>query len=430
MDASITLTYASFLEEFLTEDSIFFPSLDSDGCFSSDNRSKICHYTELLYTLICNDSDDLFQLGNAIREKYHALAESNAEDDTFDNFVGNIDAALIQLSHVNQNLGLIFRYRIHEGPDKDLCNSLEKYWSDQNFSLKIGEIVEHAQAAINAINQDLQLAKTRFFQKSSQIERDRLESLLSSAKDFLEQIEKANKETKKAQSDIENHVKSAQDMLNKADKAINDVVSQSQTVEQQSKAIEARSEEIKRQSDGILPNLLTILGIFVAIIIAFIGGYFSIIQAGGISISKIAQVCMAYFLLMGQLLINLIFLFMFMISRLSGRSISVLCLYSANKNQPGTCYGCNNSCPFYRRLWRKYPYLVAVNWAILVGYAVLLLWWYVDTFLFTFFENWINSNVVFLIVIFLVIIFVVTAFLVAIPVCIYFKSRKADSEPS
>lgn len=415
MDESLKLTYESFLEDFLTADSIFFSGTGNE-CFSSDDRNKICKYTESLYILVCRDLEDSSLLGNAIRAKYKALIDVDIDNDASDTFSDDIDAAIVQLSHVNQNLELIFKRRIHEGPDEDLRNGLSKYWMDKRFSSKVVEIVERAQVEINAVHRDLQLKKASYFQKNSQTERDKLESLLSSAKDFLEQIEKANKETSRAQNDIQNHVKSAQEMLDKAEKAMNDVVSQSETVTRQ-------SEEIKKQSDGILPNLLTILGIFVAIIVAFISGYLSIIQAGGTNISPIAQVCMAYFLLMGQLLINLVFLFMFMISRLSSRSISVLCLYSANVDHPGTCYGCKNSCPFYRRLWRKYPYLVAVNWAILVGYIILLLWWYVDVFLFAAFELWLSSNVAFPIVIFLAVILVAITFLIIFPVRIYFKNR-------
>lgn len=127
---------------------------------------------------------------------------------------------------------------------------------------------------------------------------------------------------------------------------------------------------------------MTVLGIFVAIILAFVGGFFSVLIAGRIDVSPIAQVRFMYFLLIGQTLCDLLFLFMFLIARLSNKSIAVLCSGGIAQGRGIPCAQCASQCKWYVRWWRKYPYIITINCAVMFGYSFLWIWWYVDEFLY------------------------------------------------
>ena len=126
---------------------------------------------------------------------------------------------------------------------------------------------------------------------------------------------------------------------------------------------------------SLTTNMLTILGIFVSIIFIIVGAYFTVTgELFNKSISSIIQINLGRFILMGHILLNLLFVFMFMISRLSAKSISVI------------CKGCSNSicvnpeCGFSKRLVKKYPYVIYSNVILIGSYIVLFAWWLIEYF--------------------------------------------------
>lgn len=103
----------------------------------------------------------------------------------------------------------------------------------------------------------------------------------------------------------------------------------------------------------------------------------------------------AYFLLMGHVLINFIFLFMFLLAKIIDKNMSIPCirfLHIKEQNNSNNdvkdikinCLICNRHCNWIHKIFCKYPYIVFANCIIVLGYFIIFLWWYIDKFLYNF----------------------------------------------
>ena len=126
---------------------------------------------------------------------------------------------------------------------------------------------------------------------------------------------------------------------------------------------------------------------------------------------------------MGQVLFNLIFAFMFMVSRLSSKSIAI------------DCRGCKksvctkNKCSLIMKVWNKYPYIILFNFACLCGYIVLLAWWYLEEFVYKVHSNEWYSFLENHSLAFTIIIIIVTVMIIALPIVFfvnYCKKHKSN----
>lgn len=108
------------------------------------------------------------------------------------------------------------------------------------------------------------------------------------------------------------------------------------------------SEDVNRMNDKMNDNLnlvttnsVTILGIFVAIAFAGFGGIkiindvTSIISVRGVGVCKILFLCAV----LGFILFNILFLLLYIISRLTNKSIAMTCVYVKNDDH---CFNCNH----------------------------------------------------------------------------------------
>ncbi len=178
-------------------------------------------------------------------------------------------------------------------------------------------------------------------------------------------------------------------------------------------------DKTKTEMSSLLTNVLTILGIFVSIIFVIVGAYFTVTgEITNLSISNIVQVNVGRFVLMGHILMNLLFLFMFMIARLANKSIAVNC-----KGCPeGDCG--NPKCNFINRIVKRYPYIVILNIIIICSYVILLCWWFIETFAYKYIEpkliDFASSNALS----FIVVTLLITAFVMAIPFFIFYGYSK------
>lgn len=149
-----------------------------------------------------------------------------------------------------------------------------------------------------------------------------------------------------------------------------------------SKKILKKLQKANKDSDQLMSHILSILGIFVAMIFVFVGGYdmLSLGLTSNLFSETISQINIGGVVLMGQVLFNLIFLFLFMIARLSNKSIAVKCL--------GCNDGCSNKrCKFGVRLWKQYPYVVVTNFIMFFSYIILFIWWAIEKFTYPHFEK-------------------------------------------
>ncbi len=174
---------------------------------------------------------------------------------------------------------------------------------------------------------------------------------------------------------------------------------------------EARDDLIKAKDtiDNLLPNLLTVLSILISIVIAVVIVYITVFLEPGDEttvslVDKILQAHFAKYVLSVHIVGDLFFIMMFMIARLTNRSILMTCSHFKWKSEiPDeykdsyttefhrfACADCCTDCSFLKKLQRKSAYILYFNLLMFVLYAILYLWWilnhYVDrknTFLFS-----------------------------------------------
>lgn len=127
-------------------------------------------------------------------------------------------------------------------------------------------------------------------------------------------------------------------------------------------------EELKQDIDTSTTNQITILSIFTGIVMAFVGGFSILGSAFSNAELFEARVWLLIFLmsLVGFIFFNTVFMFIYMVAKLSGKRLSVQC----KSEQCGMCMKCEECkaskvwCPFHK-LWKKYPYVAYVNIVLL-----------------------------------------------------------------
>ncbi len=132
-------------------------------------------------------------------------------------------------------------------------------------------------------------------------------------------------------------------------------------------------EESNKKADGIQTELIAILGIFAAIIIAFSGGV-TLLGSSIVSISSaehyesvvmIAIVC-------GMVMFNTIFLMMYYVSKLTERDVFAKC-------KTEICAQCKETkCSGINKIRKRLPYVFYYNCLSVAGIAIDLIVWFLD----------------------------------------------------
>lgn len=281
---------------------------------------------------------------------------------------------------------------------------------EHDFSGYLVELVKQAQETINSIKDTLNHRLAKLQKQSAMALQERLEGLLSSANDLIIEHEENIKKLCEENLGLYNEILEKKDAVDKDVKTVEDLI-----------------KKTRDDANNVLSTVLTVLGIFVAIVIAFIGGYFSISASLESKISNIPQIQLAHFMLMGHVVINLIFMFMFMLARLSNKNLCVMCTNCTGHSDSSKCHTCGCQCNWHHRLTRKYPYIVMTNWFFIVGYVVLFLWWYVDEFLYDTIYTILSNSVVGKIVCLFVLILLLAIVVFTPPFLIWYKRKKQDS---
>jgi hypothetical protein len=139
-------------------------------------------------------------------------------------------------------------------------------------------------------------------------------------------------------------------------------------IEELGKGYDKLSKDVKNQSNEILTHVMTVLGIFVGIIIAVVTVYLSGVLDFSASSTPYSPIAFARLILMGQICLNIIFFFMYMLGRITGKSD--LMRRSGQKKLQG-----------------KYSYIIVPNLILLSSYFVCYAIWYVNDYL----SNWYKS---------------------------------------
>lgn len=219
------------------------------------------------------------------------------------------------------------------------------------------------------------------------------------------------KESVQIQTDLQNDIDKKAATFRRQ---IASIMGEVNTAQTDSKKMLKKLQKVNKDSDQLMSHILSILGIFVAMIFVFVGGYdtLSLGLTSNLFSETISQINIGGVILMGQILFNLIFLFLFMVARLSNKSIAVKCL--------GCNDGCSNKrCKFGVRLWKQYPYVVVTNFTMFFSYIILFIWWAIEKFAYPHFEkelvnffasHWIIGMTLCIIIAILIIITAVSSF--------------------
>jgi hypothetical protein len=208
-------------------------------------------------------------------------------------------------------------------------------------------------------------------------------------------------EIDKHKQEIKDFAKNAKESAKKAADNTEEVITKVTEAKQEAIAAKEAADAIKTTADNMLPNMLSVLGILVGIVVAVVGCYLSILLAEHSSdiksfIGYSRPFEFARYLLMGHITTMVVFLLMYLISRISGYTLSCSC----NRFDPVAgyktpdihdCSKCTMKCGVQKRFVWRYPYLFGINFACCIGYVVLAIWQFINVYFRVSLDNWIIS---------------------------------------
>ena len=137
----------------------------------------------------------------------------------------------------------------------------------------------------------------------------------------------------------------------------------------QRKEYVSKLDEVSRKINGFHGQSITILGIFAGIVLGFTSG----IEVVETAINALANTnlrdAVTFTVVLGLILFNTFFMFMYMLGKISEKSVSVTC-------QSDNCNNCRKNCHVaIVKAWKKYPYVIMVNGILLIvlGLALFIL---------------------------------------------------------
>jgi len=191
-------------------------------------------------------------------------------------------------------------------------------------------------------------------------------------------------EERDADADDDNQILA--DVLDKLDQtaanieeSVNCAEKKAEYANEQAENAQSVAKNAQSVADNILPNVLTTLGIFVAIIIAVVACYLSLLLSRHFNDAK--PLNLALCLLMGHMLTNVICLLLYLISKMTSFTLACNCSVG-NKKDCGQCpQEKRESCTWANKIWLKYPYAVLLNSIFCFSYVGLGIWKIIRTYL-------------------------------------------------
>lgn len=196
----------------------------------------------------------------------------------------------------------------------------------------------------------------------------------------------------------------------------NSINTANETVEKAKSDLEKAEKELEKAektADNIMPNMLTVLSIFVGAVIAVVACYLSFLlssrETNEISRTSIPLGFMSLWM-MGHIIIMIVFLFLYMTSKLTNRSLACRCSCFAGKKLDSSdespispkpmveayhipeCAECQKCCGPLIRLKFCYPYFFWLNITFISGYVLIGIAHIVDLYYADFLNKLIQSN--------------------------------------
>lgn len=380
----IELDHPSVLQAVLNSHTIIIPSVEDVEGVEDDGKNRrmqnIATSASLCIELLWDEqhrsyvSDqtrlvvDMFLKSVKIQAQQAAKANSHT---------ASAPKYYIDLEVIKREIAETINLRFQEylENNKDEGTGLDNYFKTQK------EIIEKS---LNDISNQAANAKS-----AADVSRDIAKSIKESAKN----AEKSAENARNAAAETLQNIKEATTAATNATSAATNATSAA------TKATDA-ANEAKDTAKEMLPNMLSALGILVGIVVAVVGCYLSILLAehsndikSFIGYSRPFE--FARYLLMGQTTTMVVFLLMYLISRISGHTLSCSCnrfdAVVGYDKSIHDCTKCTRKCGVQKRFVWRYPYLFGINFACCVGYVVLAIWQFINIYFRESLDNWIIS---------------------------------------
>lgn len=241
----------------------------------------------------------------------------------------------------------------------------------------------------------------KFTQKYTQFIEDSIEDIVARHSLITKDVKEAEGNAENARIASDNAVLAAKNAIVASSEA-NRIVKKSKSSAQS--AIKT-AQKAEKTADGMIPNMLTVLSIFVGIIIAVVACYLSVLLVAKDTetISKVS-VPLAFMMvwLLGHIILMVTFLLLYLTSKLTDKSLACHCKgfvlptgggnNSKNASKMPECNQCahRKSCNILIQLRSRFPYIYWINVIFVIGYLVLTVIHLVDLY----FADWLYENIV------------------------------------
>lgn len=212
---------------------------------------------------------------------------------------------------------------------------------------------------------------------------DRSYEYMTRAESLQKETEAARAKTEEARIEVEEAKHKTEEARAKTEEArieVEEARRKTKQAENKTKTIKAQALNAQRAAESIIPNMLTTLGIFIAIVVAVVACYLSLIFNKHQN-PDFPTLNLCVCLLMGHILLNVIFLLMYLISKLTNYALACHC-YASNQVDCSMCpQAIRRHCKMSNRIWYRYPYVVLLNGVFILGYFALGVWYFIYSYL-------------------------------------------------
>lgn len=166
------------------------------------------------------------------------------------------------------------------------------------------------------------------------------------------------------------HWKQSEDSLSSKVKCIEENVNLSMGEAEKIKEKINQSKEVvdrvQKEADSLKTSQVTVLGIFIAIVMAFVTKLVSDVNIFSLILHTPWWQVALLLCLMGMMTFNGIYLLLYVVGQLIGKNIGAAC-NSAN------CYNCSYRCSWWEKIKKRHPYLGLFNCTLLVLIIVFII---------------------------------------------------------
>jgi len=343
--------------------------LPEENSLENDGWDIIKNSIDNLHFFFLNDSLDYEVLKKNIQSECGSL--SNHPRNEINKLIGNLRKNACDVFSIEQ-------LEKNKNPNSDVIAHLKELCQNDkftnfinNFSQEVCKICDEIGENVLSDSNTADSAKNIFAPLSD------WQEYIDNARDSAYKAAKYAKQTAETANMAAGYAKQTADTAKKA------------AIEAKKAANEAKkaANEAKKTSDELLPSLLTAIGIFMAVLTTIAASYLTY-KVGVNNRFMLPQVKFAFFVLTGQVLTNIIFTFMFMLSRMLEKDIAAECSqFKPSEGKPMNfkcrdCIGRTIKSRSHCLAVHKFPYIWYPNILMLLGYVFIFIWWFVDEFLY------------------------------------------------